>query len=98
GIIGKDGHWLACADDEKWATIAEKHPHLVRDTMITLRPGKNQDAYFDWKQFKAQMENAFALAKELYPEKNLIFVLDNSAIHRTWSEDALRAKAMNVKP
>ena len=65
-----------------------------------LEYGAEHEGYWNNKMFIKQVKKAARIASFKYPEDthNVIWIFDQSSNHRAYSEDALVARKMNVKP
>jgi hypothetical protein len=54
--------------------------------------------YYSWEKFEKDLMKAITIAEAKYPGKHLVFLYDQSSIHKKRSDDALDAKRLNLKP
>jgi hypothetical protein len=73
------------------------HPQLAKKALFVLKFGKIW-GYYDWVKFEKDLDMAVIIAEILYPGKKLVFLYDNSSVHRKRSDDALDEKKINVNP
>jgi hypothetical protein len=54
--------------------------------------------YYTWEKFERDLMRAIAITEAKYPGKRLVFLYDQSSIHKKRADDALNAKRLNLKP
>ena len=67
---------------------------------MLLKYGAEKEGYWNSDQFMANIKDAVSITEFKYPpEKNtLVFIFDQSSCHKAFTENALNASRMNVRP
>ena len=98
-ISEQDGY--LCLDENKFAEGLKKLPKLKQFGRATIEYGENKDGYWTSDKFIEQIKYCADIAECKYPKSEgykVVWVFDHSSCHGAYSEDALNASQMNVKP
>lgn len=68
---------------------------VARDARKIIYPGSNGDAWWDCEQLLTQMKDAIEIFEAAHPNKQALFVFDQSSAHASLPPDALKAFDMN---
>ncbi|KAI9448581.1 hypothetical protein H4582DRAFT_1796117, partial [Lactarius indigo] len=68
---------------------------VQRDSTKIIYPGTNGDAWWDCEQLLEQMKDAIDIFEAAHPNKQSLFIFDQSSAHASLPPDALRAFEMN---
>lgn len=68
---------------------------IARDARKIIYPGSNGDAWWDCEQLLTQMKDAIEIFEAAHPDKQALFVFDQSSAHASLPPDALKAFDMN---
>ncbi|KAF7323696.1 hypothetical protein MKEN_00590500 [Mycena kentingensis (nom. inval.)] len=68
---------------------------IARDARKIIYPGANGDPWWDCDQLLVQMKDAIDIFDTRFPEKQALFVFDNSSAHGSLGPDSLKAFEMN---
>ena len=83
--------------EEEWKKGKETNPNLCRQAVFYLKFGKEW-GYYEYSKFQKDITSAIEIALLKYPQKNVIFLFDNSSVHQKKGDDALDAHRMNLNP
>ena len=73
------------------------HPGVPSEVIMIIKPGKNNDGYWDCEDLVAQTrDRAVPIFKILHPGCDALFVFDNSSGHLAFAPDALVANRLNL--
>ena len=73
------------------------HPGVPSEVIMIIKPGKNNDGYWDCEDLVAQTrDRAVPIFKILHPGCDALFVIDNSSGHLAFAPDALVANRLNL--
>ncbi|PCH36576.1 hypothetical protein WOLCODRAFT_82413, partial [Wolfiporia cocos MD-104 SS10] len=75
--------------------VRDSSGEIVKDAWQVIYPGTNGNAWWDSAQLLAQVKAAIAIHNELHPDKQAVWVFDQSSNHAALPPDALRAFDMN---
>lgn len=67
----------------------------VRDARKIIYPGAGGDPWWDTKQLLVQTKDAISIFEEAHPDKQALFIFDQSSAHASLPDDALKAFEMN---
>lgn len=84
-------------NQEQWNSMKAVYPGLPKKALFTLKFGKEW-GYYDYPKFEKDLTWALRIATILYPTKKIVFLFDNSSVHRKKGVDALDASKMNLNP
>ena len=78
-------------------TLRHDFPQTAR---ALLEYGGDKEGYWTGEKFMANVKDAAAIAKFLFPAERytIVWIFDQSSCHRAFSENALNARRMNVRP
>jgi hypothetical protein len=76
-------------------TICNADGNIARDARKIIYPGSDGDPWWDTKQLLAQMEDAIDIFDAAHPNKQALFIFDQSSAHASLPPDALKAFEMN---
>jgi hypothetical protein len=68
---------------------------VLRDSTKIIYPGFNGDAWWDCEQLLKQMEDAINIFEAAHPNKQSLFIFDQSSAHTSLPPHALKAFKMN---
>ena len=84
---------LRLTEDQK-----HKYPDIPVDATIIIKPGSNADGYWKNEDLVKQLEErVFPIFKILHPDRNGLFLFDNSQNHHAKPPDALSVNIINLK-
>ena len=85
---------------EEFAQGKIRYPDLKQEARVLLRFGSDYEGYWNSDKFLIQVRDAIKIAKVKYsPEEyNVYWFFDQSSGHTAFSDNALVASRMNVKP
>ena len=88
--LSEEQHRRACASDASFPKSAR----------VLLEYGAEREGYWTSEKFMANVKDAAKIAKFKYPSEKhtVMFIFDQSSCHRAFSDDALNARVMNVRP
>lgn len=75
--------------------VRGKNGEIVRDARQVIYPGKNGDDWWDSEQLMDQVKDAIDIFQEGHPDKEALFVFDQSSAHASLPADAIRPFDMN---
>jgi hypothetical protein len=76
--------------------IRDSNGNVTEDTRKIIYPGSQGNAWWDMDQLIAQMcDQAIPLFNRAHPNKQALFIFDQSSTHASLGPDALRAFEMN---
>ncbi|KIK38771.1 hypothetical protein CY34DRAFT_25514 [Suillus luteus UH-Slu-Lm8-n1] len=76
--------------------LRDKEGEVVEEARKIIYPGANgSDAWWDTAQLLAQMKDAIRIFEAAHPNRQALFIFDQSSAHASLPEDALRAFDMN---
>ena len=88
-------------DENEFAEGLKKFPKLKQFGRATIEYGENKDGYWTSDKFIEQIKYCVDIAECKYPKSEgykVVWVFDHSSGLGAYSEDALNASQMNVKP
>jgi hypothetical protein len=62
---------------------------MIRDAQCITYPGASGDAWWDYTQLLAQVDDAISIFEEAHPDCTALFVFDQSSAHASLGPDAL---------
>ena len=68
---------------------------MVKDARRIIYPGVGGDPWWDHKQLLVQVNKAIEIFEEVHPNCIALFVFNQSSVHASLGDDALRAFDMN---
>jgi hypothetical protein len=76
-------------------TIHNADGNLACNACKIIYPSSDGDPWWDTKQLLAQMEDVIDVFEEAHPNKQALFIFDQSSAHASLPPDALKAFKMN---
>ena len=75
-------------------------PDFPKTARVLLEYGADKEGYWTSEKFMVNIEVAARIAEFKYPsdKHTIVWLFDQSSCYRTFAEDALNAKVMNVRP
>ena len=88
--LSEEEHCRACVSD----------PNFPKSARVLLEYGAEREGYWTSEKFMANVKDAAKIAKFKYrsDKHTVMFIFDQSSCHRAFSDDALNARVMNVRP
>jgi hypothetical protein len=75
--------------------LVDADGNVLRDSMKVIYPGSNGDPWWDTQQLLKQMVDAIDIFEAAHPNKQSLFIFDQSSAHASLPPNALRAFEMN---
>ena len=93
---GRNIHVSAFINSETGRLVLlDADSNVLRDSTKTIYPGTNGDAWWDCEQLLEQMKDAIDIFEAAHPNKQSLFIFDQSSAHASLPPDALKAFEMN---
>ncbi|KZS92070.1 hypothetical protein SISNIDRAFT_442933 [Sistotremastrum niveocremeum HHB9708] len=94
GLIRLTPELLAAQED---LPLSERLPEYARKVIM---PGNKEsdDDYWNMDQMIDQMKTVLRMFDKLHPNKQAVFIFDNSSAHNSLAKDALTVTKMNIGP
>ena len=89
--------------EEEFGRAKAAHPDVFKTEddrlgAFFLEYGKNRGGYMDSDLFLAKVRKALTILKFKYPNYQFVLIVDRSSVHVRYSESALSASSMNLRP
>ena len=75
---------------------AAANPHLPPTSFVTIEPGKNKDGWWRCEDLIKQLGGVMKLFMVLHPDKQALFIFDNSQNHLMTQTNGLCASSLNL--
>jgi hypothetical protein len=76
-------------------TICNADRNLAHDACKIIYPGSDGDSWWDTKQLLAQIEDAIDIFEEAHPNKQALFIFNQSSAHASLPPNTLKVFMMN---
>ena len=74
-----------------WLVVCDTEDNITHDGQKIIHPGSDSDPWWDTKQLLTQVEEEINIFETAHPNKQALFIFDQSLAHASLPPDALKA-------